>query len=267
MSRLYAIGDVHGDVERLLALLRNARLTGDHGVWEGGDSTLIFTGDLTDRGREGNAVIGLVRDLEFEAESEGGRVECLMGNHDALILARAFEWRGEPADPDCRDLFIMNGGRDVEARELAQHDNGDFEWLQARPLMVRVRDTLFQHADSAVFYGRLGNNVEEVNEKGAQLTQTGKGAWKIFYDMTDGRDWDMRGLRALRGAEATVQAHLQRFGARRVVHGHTRHLEPEPLVYFGGRAINVDGTLSEGYRRTPNRGFVADMDALSYPSK
>lgn len=265
MSRLFAVGDVHGDVERLLVLLREAGLTGDYGSWRGGDSTLVFTGDLTDRGREGLAVIGLVRDLQVEAETEGGRVECLMGNHDALILARAFEWRGEAADPDCRDLFVMNGGRDVEAKELAHHDNGAFEWMQARPLMLRVGETLFQHADSAVFYGRLGGSVEEVNAAGTRLAQTGVGAWRILYEMTDGRDWDMRGLRALRGAEAAVQAHLKRFGARRVVHGHTRHLETEPLVYLGGRAINIDGTLSEGYRRTPGRGFVADLDALRFP--
>ena len=257
MNRLYAVGDVHGDVERLLALLRAAGLTGDHGAWTGGEGTLVFTGDLTDRGREGLAAIGLVRDLQVEAASEGGRVECLMGNHDALILARAFERRGERADPDCRDLFVMNGGKEIEAKTLAEHTNGDFEWLQARPLMLKVGTTLFQHADSAAYYAGLGSTVEEVNAAGASLAQTARGAWKVFYDMTDARDWDHA-----RDPKPRVEAHLKRFGAERVVHGHTRHLGPEPLVYADGLAINVDGTLSNGYRKDPERGFVADLGVL-----
>ena len=251
--RLYAVGDVHGDVERLEALLREAGLIDRKGDWSGGESVLVLTGDLTDRGDHGIDVIRLVMRLREE-----GEVESLMGNHDALILARAFELRGERADPDCRELFIVNGGKEREARALAG-DDALFAWMQARPLMRKVGDTLFQHADSAVFYEGLGASVDEVNAEGLQLAQSARGAWQIFYDMTDGRDWDAAPHSGLNAMAEGFEAHLARFGASRVVHGHTRHVEPEPHVYLGGRAINVDGTLSEGYRRTPGRGFVADL--------
>ncbi len=254
--RLYAVGDVHGDVARLQALLREAGLIDAEDRWSGGDSALVLTGDLTDRGDRGMQTIDFVRRVQEE-----GDVECLMGNHDALILARAFEHRGERADPDCRDLFIVNGGRDREAKALAR-DDAAFAWMQARPLMLKVGDTLFQHADTARLYDALGTSVEEVNAAGLELARTARGAWKIFYDMTDGRDWDAAAHAGLNAIVEGFEAHLARFGAARVVHGHTRHLEPEPRAYLGGRAINVDGTLSEGYRRTPGRGFVADLGPL-----
>ena len=258
-ARLYAVGDVHGDVERLVELLEGTGLTDLEGAWTGGENALVFTGDLTDRGRKGMETIRLVMRLQVASD---GMVESLMGNHDALILARAYEHRGERADPDCRDLFIMNGGREVEARSLAE-DEAAFAWMQARPLMVAVGDTLFQHADSARFYADLGADEDEVNAEGSSLAATGPGAWRIFYEMTDGRDWDADGPFAAARRKTNLTAHLERFGATRVVHGHTRHLGKEPLVGFGGRAINLDGTLSQGYRRTSGRGFVADLGPLT----
>ena len=257
--RLYAVGDVHGDVERLRELLREAGLVRD-GVWAGGESRLVLTGDLTDRGPKGTETVAFVRALQ---EGSEGRVEALMGNHDALILARAFELRGQRADPDCRDLFRLNGGRDREALELSR-DDAAFAWMQARPLMLRVGTTLFQHADSATFYRGLApqGGVDEANAAGAALAATAKGAWKLFYDITDGREWDAAFLRTPAEAEARFEDHLDRFGAERVVHGHTRHLGGRPAASFGGRALNIDGSLSAGYRKTPDRGFVADLGPL-----
>lgn len=259
--RLHAVGDVHGDLERLGELLRGAGLIDEGAEWSGGGSRLVFTGDLTDRGDAGMETIRFVMGLQEEAEAAGGRVESLMGNHDALILARAFERRGERADPDCRDLFVMNGGKEREARELAE-DDAAFAWMQARPLMLLVGATLFQHADSAAYYASLGDGVETVNEAGARLAGTARGAWRIFYEMTDGREWDRERLWDDRRVSAAFEGHLARFGAERVVHGHTRHLGEGPQLRFGGRAINVDGTMSAGYRRTPGRGFVADLRVL-----
>ena len=258
--RLYAVGDVHGDVERLLELLEGIGLVAGN-AWRGGENALVLTGDLTDRGKHGMEVVRLVMRLQRESN---GMVESLMGNHDALILARAYEYRGQRADPDCRDLFIGNGGREVEARSLAEDDEA-FAWMRSRPLMLTVGDTLFQHADSARFYAALGSDEDAVNAAGEGLAATARGAWRIFYEMTDGRAWDADGPFARNRREASVAAHLERFGAERVVHGHTRHTEKEPVVGFGGRAINVDGTLSEGYRRTPGRGFAADLGPLTAP--
>lgn len=254
--RLFAVGDVHGDVVRLQELLEESGLVDENGDWSGGDSVLVLTGDLTDRGDQGMRTLAFVQSLQAQ-----GRVESLMGNHDALILARAFERRGERADPDCRNLFILNGGKEREAKALAE-SGPSFAWMQARPLMFRVGATLFQHADSARFYRSLGSSVEEVNAAGRARAETAQGAWSLFYDMTEGRDWDAASLGSLNAIVEGFEAHLARFGAERVVHGHTRHLERGPHVYLAGRAINVDGTLSAGYRRTPHRGFVADLGPL-----
>ena len=78
------MGDVHGHRDVLVGLLRDAGLLDAAEAWTGADARLWLLGDLADRGPDGIGTIDLVRRLERES---GGAVRCLLGNHEALILA------------------------------------------------------------------------------------------------------------------------------------------------------------------------------------
>jgi len=73
------VGDVHGEIEALGALLDRL------GYAEDGSHPrqrrLVFAGDLTDRGPDRPAVIERVQRLV-----ETGRAYCVLGNHDLNIL-------------------------------------------------------------------------------------------------------------------------------------------------------------------------------------
>ena len=81
---LFAVGDVHGHRDVLAALLRDAGLVDPAERWSGGDAVVWLVGDLVDRGPDGIGAIDLVRRLERESD---GAVHCLLGNHEALLLA------------------------------------------------------------------------------------------------------------------------------------------------------------------------------------
>ena len=49
-ERIVAIGDVHGDADAFLALLRRTGLVDESRHWTGGRATLVQTGDVLDRG-------------------------------------------------------------------------------------------------------------------------------------------------------------------------------------------------------------------------
>jgi len=73
------VGDVHGELDALLDLLRHLgydRL-GSHP--EG--RRLIFVGDLTDRGPDNPGVVAFVQSLV-----ESGKAQCVLGNHDLNLL-------------------------------------------------------------------------------------------------------------------------------------------------------------------------------------
>ena len=84
--RVVAIGDVHGAHEQLRGLLRKVGLIDDADRWSGGDTVLVQTGDLLDRGPGVLATLELLRGLEPQARAAGGRVVVLLGNHETMNL-------------------------------------------------------------------------------------------------------------------------------------------------------------------------------------
>lgn len=82
-GRTVAIGDVHGDLDRFVAVLRQAGLVDGESAWSGGEAQLVLTGDLLDRGAGARGVLDLVMRLESRAV---GRVHALLGNHEVLNL-------------------------------------------------------------------------------------------------------------------------------------------------------------------------------------
>ncbi len=80
---MVAVGDVHGDLERFVAVLRETGLVDAGSAWTGAEAQLVLTGDLMDRGPRSREVLDLVMRLDREAP---GRVHALLGNHEVLNL-------------------------------------------------------------------------------------------------------------------------------------------------------------------------------------
>jgi hypothetical protein len=260
-GEVYIIGDVHGQYRKLLGLLRDAGLIDGNQAWTGGPATLWFTGDFFDRGPDGIGVLELVMRLQAQAVAVGGEVNALLGNHEVLILAAAhfgtpltgqgavfmFEWQ-------------RNGG---QTEDLARLTPRHVDWISNLPAMALVADRLLIHAD-ALLYMDYGESIDEVNA--------------AFRTILAGRDMDtydrflgeFAGRRAFaenqRTGAATALAFLRRFGGSQLIHGHTpisamtRQPPAEivaPLVYAGGRCVNVDGGMFLG-----SPGFVYRLPLL-----
>jgi serine/threonine protein phosphatase 1 len=91
---LYAIGDIHGELRKLDALLDKLALAqGDR---------LIFLGDYVDRGPESAGVVSRLIDL-----SRSHPCTFLMGNHESMFLD-FLGWKGAACFGG--DAFLMNGG-------------------------------------------------------------------------------------------------------------------------------------------------------------
>jgi hypothetical protein len=113
--RIVAVGDIHGDVEAFRAILQRAGLVDEAGRWSGGTAILVQTGDFTDRGAHVREVIDLMLALEPQARAAGGRIEVLLGNHEALNLI------GELRDVN-PEVYARFAGPGSEQRRLAAFD-------------------------------------------------------------------------------------------------------------------------------------------------
>ncbi len=99
-QRLYAIGDIHGRRDCLNMLL--AQIDADEALRGPADTTLIFLGDLVDRGPDSRGVIDRCMAL-----SQMRKSVFLMGNHEEILI-RA--WEG---DKRATALLHRVGGRET----------------------------------------------------------------------------------------------------------------------------------------------------------
>ena len=104
MGRLYAIGDVHGCVRTLGALL--AHLDADAGGALTPDDTVVFVGDYVDRGPDSPGVLD--RMIALDAQEGGAEYVFLRGNHDQMML----DYVDGAGDVE---LWWVNGGRSTLA--------------------------------------------------------------------------------------------------------------------------------------------------------
>ncbi|MEO1369094.1 MAG: metallophosphoesterase, partial [Acidobacteriota bacterium] len=119
---LWAIGDVHGHLQTLEALV--GRLERDFGLDLDRDR-LWLVGDLVNRGPDSPGVLRWARSM---SRSLGDRFACVLGNHDLHLLAAAAGLR-EPDDdlrpvldaPDVAELLETGGGGEQVEVVVAEH--------------------------------------------------------------------------------------------------------------------------------------------------
>jgi bis(5'-nucleosyl)-tetraphosphatase (symmetrical) len=144
--KTYVIGDLQGCAHEAEALLEKIALDA------GGDARILFVGDLINRGPE--SLLALRR-MKALAETSGGRVEALLGNHDLHLLAVAAGAQ-QASKADTLDEILAAPDRE----EL-------LAWLRGRPLAMFVDAHLLVHAGVAPQWDAaqtmaLANEVEEV---------------------------------------------------------------------------------------------------------
>ncbi|CAM2006191.1 metallophosphoesterase [Acanthopleuribacter pedis] len=86
-QRIVAVGDIHGDYNALVSILKKAGLVDEQRNWTGGDTIFVQTGDMTDRGPDVRKVFDLLMALEEQAPAQGGQVHVLLGNHETMNLS------------------------------------------------------------------------------------------------------------------------------------------------------------------------------------
>lgn len=98
-QRVYAIGDIHGRLDLLDDLL--ARIEADDADRPSAEPTIVFLGDLIDRGPDSAQVVQRLMELA----SGTNRARFLMGNHEEVFL------KAMAGDSGALAFFIRIGGK------------------------------------------------------------------------------------------------------------------------------------------------------------
>ena len=93
VKRIVAVGDLHGDFNNFVRILKFNNIIDNQNHWAAGKTHLVQIGDVLDRGDFAKDIFKLIKELEKEAEEAGGKVHMLLGNHEELnIINRSFDF-------------------------------------------------------------------------------------------------------------------------------------------------------------------------------
>lgn len=136
------IGDVHGQAEKLEALLRKMGYREQRGVWRHPTRKLISVGDLVDRGPQQRRTVDLVR-----AMHEAGEALVIMGNHELNAVAWAMhDDDGEPLRPHSRHRFEQHEAFLREAEPNPDWYRSTLDWFKGLPLYLELPELRVTHA-------------------------------------------------------------------------------------------------------------------------
>jgi calcineurin-like phosphoesterase family protein len=147
-QRVYAIGDVHGCLERLEAL--HALIAEDLAARPVGEVALVHLGDYVDRGPDSAGVVAL---LAAGVPLADVPTINLMGNHEHMMLAAV-----ATGETDATDLWLANGGADSLLSWGVPRSAQPKEWPSYLPLphLVFLRDLAVHHAAGGYLFVHAG---------------------------------------------------------------------------------------------------------------
>jgi Calcineurin-like phosphoesterase len=170
VSRIVAVGDVHGAYDGFVRILRAAGVIDARERWIGNATYLVQTGDVVDRGAESRRAMDLLRRLERDAPKKKGRVLALIGNHETMWLGGA-----AAGHPPGQGFFRDVNPAEIEAfrtsRSTGLRDAVRAQWLAEEKARAKAAETPVDEAalvarfDAAAPLGYL-EMTQAFSEKG-----------------------------------------------------------------------------------------------------
>lgn len=222
-SRVAVLSDLEGNAAFLDAALRKLAIVDAAGDWRYGTGQLVILGDSVDRGRDVFAVLWRLHALALQAETAGGAIHVLLGNHEQYML------RTNPARANhdhIRALNAMGGYQQAFAVDTVIG-----HWLRRQPVLLKLGPVLFAHAGISPEVARSGLSIEQLNAAmktywntepdnqrrsaalDAVLAPTGVTQYRGYFRESEGA-YPL-------ASDADVRQGLEHFGVTKIVVAHT----------------------------------------------
>jgi hypothetical protein len=228
-GELYAISDVHGGYDRMVALLTGNHLiagapaTPGEVAWTGGNATLVVVGDMIDKGPKSLEVVEFFVALQKTATTSGGQVIVTLGNHEAEFLYDPANDKTDKSDGARTEMAQLG----VDPIAIASGADPRGQWLRDLPFAARVGRWFFAHAGNTA--GRSIADLESALQNAIDLHPDYDSPEIVGGDsILESKSWyDARA------------ANASALGVDHIVIGH----QPTAVGPAGKIAITTDGLL------------------------
>jgi hypothetical protein len=256
---VYALGDTHGDYDRLVTLLVAGKLlagapaSAEEATWSGGKSILVITGDMIDKWNQSLDVIALLRALTSSAATQGGRVVISSGNHEAEFL-------DDPTGSKTKDFRkeLEKAGLDPKEVAKGEDSEGIGKFLLCLPFGTRVNDWFFAHAGSTkgrTFEQLTRDLMSGFDDKGYAATVLLGEKGLLEARMSPAPWWEKKGDQPI-DSIMRLQSYADALGVDHIVFGHqpgsydfndgSKRKKGKLFENFDGLVFLMDMGMSEG---------------------
>lgn len=253
---IYAVGDLHADLSSAQKTFQMAGIVDTLGHWTLSDSIVVQTGDLTDRGPDGEPLLEWMRQLEIEASQFNSQFIILMGNHEAMNLQG--DWRYVS-----KEDVASFGGLEPRKQAFSLAAKGEWAmWLIDKQAVVQIDGTVFVHGGVSKHYARSADSLS----KEVKMALLGVGSRDILGEL--GPLW-YRGYWLQSELEACQESAyvLKQLGAKRLVMGHTTQRDGRVHSRCNNTLFAIDTGISRHYGEHPAALKIeGDVVYAIYPS-
>lgn len=256
VERIVAVGDLHGDFTAYEEIMLAAGLRSPEGKWIGGETHLVQTGDITDRGPNSRKIYDDLFKLAKQARKKGGKIHLLIGNHEMMNIMGDLRYvtpgeyeafREKDSEKKLKAFFDQLLERQIFDAVMAEKELTEEqvyeEWLKTHPpgfvehriawglggeyfkkiigmpSLVKINGILFTHAGISSAYAEI--SLKEFNALVQEaIEKNDEAAFDILF--AENSPLWYRGL-AKNGEEEipNLDAVLENYQAIRIVLGHT----------------------------------------------
>jgi len=263
VENLYALGDIHGDLNAFILGLKKAKLIDDNYNWCGGTSHVVQVGDILDRkirdveySDEDSEIIiiSLICKLQLEAYVAGGGFHPIIGNHELMNIFGMFDY--------VSPLGIKHFNNIEGRREYFKIGNVFCRYLACgwNPI-IKIGDFIFCHGGlnlniakkynieyiNLIMRDTLFGNIEHINKPyfSELFFNENSILWNRIYSV------ELPNY-LVKKYNSELDKILELYDAKHIVIGHTPQ-ENGIKSRYGGKVICIDTAMSEAFGKKKNK--------------
>ncbi|MGB0836048.1 MAG: metallophosphoesterase [Psychrobium sp.] len=242
VSKIAAISDIHGQFDIFKQLLNENGVIDDELNWSFGDGHLVITGDIFDRGDTVTEALWLVYKLEEQANTAGGKVHYLLGNHEYMVL------RGDERYIHDKYKYTLNA-MNIDLKTLFNENTVLGRWLRSKSTVININGHVFLHGGIHSDFTDLDISLEQANNTFRQAIGQTRNSLKeqpltkTLFGRT-GPIWYRGYFLDPLLSQSDVETVLNKLQAKRIVVGHTSMDKVE--TRHNDKVIAIDTSIKKG---------------------
>ena len=263
VEKLYAFGDIHGDLSAFVLSLRKAKLIDNNFNWCGGKSHVVQVGDILDRKIRDVEytdedseiiIISLICKLQLEAYASGGGFHPIIGNHEIMNILGMFDY--------VSPMGIKHFGNIEGRKKYFKIGNIFCRYLACgwNPI-IKIGDFIFCHGGISLDIARkytidyinfimrdtLFGNTYHLNKTYFEELFLNENSllWNRTYSIDLPRD-------KVNYNHLNLSKILQIYDGKHIIIGHTPQIEGIKSKY-NGKIICIDTAMSEAFGKKNNK--------------